>query len=58
MVLQAQDSTKKSLKLAAIPIINYNRTQGAMLGVMVSTYYKMNKKNTISLSSGTGIAGF
>ncbi len=55
-----QDSTesrKKANGIAAIPLINYNRTQGLILGAVVSDYYKLNKKDTISPSSNTGIAG-
>jgi hypothetical protein len=57
-IIRAQDSSKKSLKLAAIPLINYNRTQGLMLGGIASVYYKVNKTDTISPSSNSGIAGF
>src|SRR4249919_1942836 len=55
-----QDSTesrKQKNGIAAIPMINYNRTQGIILGAIVSKYYKINKKDTISPSSNTGIAG-
>jgi outer membrane protein assembly factor BamA len=51
--------TKKREKtsIAAIPIINYNRTQGFIAGALVSYYYKVNKKDTISPTSNTGIFG-
>jgi outer membrane protein assembly factor BamA len=56
-----QSSTAKSQKqkssIAAIPMINYNRTQGVILGALVSKYYKLNKKDTISPSSNTGVFG-
>jgi outer membrane protein assembly factor BamA len=54
-----QDSTptKKRRSIAAIPMINYNRTQGFVVGALVSKYYKMSKKDTISPSSNTGITG-
>jgi outer membrane protein assembly factor BamA len=58
--VQGQDSTesrKKVKGIAAIPMINYNRTQGIVLGAIVSNYFKMNKKDTISPSSNIGIAG-
>jgi len=42
---------------AAIPMINYNRTQGVIVGALVSNYYKLNKKDTISPSSNTGLFG-
>ena len=53
--IHAQDSAKNNLKLAAIPIINYNRTQGFSAGGMVSGYYKVNRNDTVSPSSNTGI---
>jgi len=53
----AQDSTSNKLKIAAIPIINYNRTQGICLGAMFAGYYKVNPKDTISPSSKTGVFG-
>src|SRR4249919_580022 len=55
-----QDSTesrKQKNGIAAIPMINYNRTQGIILGAIVSNYFKMNRKDTISPSSNLGIAG-
>src|SRR6185295_4063172 len=48
---------KKNNSIAAIPLINYNRTQGIVLGALVSKYYKLSKKDTISPSSNTGIFG-
>ncbi len=61
-VANAQRSTavsnkKKEPSIAAIPLINYNRTQGVIVGAIVSKYYKMNKKDTISPSSNSGILG-
>jgi outer membrane protein assembly factor BamA len=53
----AVTSKKKKPTIAAIPIINYNRTQGIILGALVSKYYKLIKKDTISPSSTTGIFG-
>jgi outer membrane protein assembly factor BamA len=49
--------TKEKPSIAAIPLINYNRTQGIIVGAIVSKYYKLNKKDTISPSSNTGIIG-
>jgi len=54
--LHAQDSTK-NFKFAGIPIINYNRTQGIVLGAFAAGYYKLNRNDTISPSSYTGIGG-
>ena len=53
----AAQEKKKRTTVAAIPIINYNRTQGVIVGALVSYYYKVNKKDTISPSSNTGIFG-
>jgi outer membrane protein assembly factor BamA len=58
--VHGQDSTesrKQKSGFAAIPMLNYNRTQGLILGAIVSNYFKMNKKDKISPSSNIGIAG-
>jgi len=58
--VKGQDSTvtpKKRTGIAAIPLINYNRTQGIVVGALVSNFYKLNKEDTISPSSNTGIFG-
>ena len=57
--VSGQDSTarKKQRSIAAMPIINYNRTQGTIVGVLISKYYKLNKKDTISPTSNTGLFG-
>ena len=46
---------KQKPRIAAIPMINYNRTQGVVVGAFVSGFYKLNKKDTISPSSNTGL---
>jgi outer membrane protein assembly factor BamA len=59
-LLHGQDSTtskKTKSGIAAIPMLNYNRTQGVVLGAIVSNYFKINKKDTISPSSNVGFAG-
>jgi outer membrane protein assembly factor BamA len=48
---------KKATGIAAIPMINYNRTQGVVLGAFVNGFYKIDKKDTISPSSNTGLLG-
>src|SRR6478735_9565083 len=48
---------KKENSIAAIPMINYNRTQGVIVGALVSKYYRLNNKDTISPSSNTGFFG-
>jgi outer membrane protein assembly factor BamA len=58
--VHGQDSTqsrKKTNGIAAIPMINYNRTQGLVVGAIVSNYFKVNKKDSLSPSSNIGIAG-
>jgi outer membrane protein assembly factor BamA len=60
--VQGQDSAsikpkKEEKSYAAIPMLNYNRTQGFILGALVSRYYKINNKDTISPASNTGIFG-
>ncbi len=58
--VNGQDSIsnkKQRIGIAAIPMINYNRTQGIIVGALVSNFYKINKKDTISPSSNSGIAG-
>ncbi|MCU7549082.1 outer membrane protein assembly factor [Chitinophagaceae bacterium LB-8] len=51
------DSTKKPVKFAAIPIITYNRTQGICIGASTSAFYKVNKEDTVSPPSYTGLMG-
>lgn len=48
------DSTRK-VRIAAIPIINYNPSQGFLFGAMGQGFYKLNAKDTISPSSSTGV---
>ena len=50
-------SRKPKSGIAAIPMINYNRTQGIVVGAIVSNYFKINKKDSISPSSNIGFAG-
>ena len=52
-----KDSTYKAFRVAAMPMINYNRTQGIIVGAMTQVYYKVNKSDTISPASSTGIIG-
>jgi hypothetical protein len=56
--LRKKDSTDKPLRIAAIPMINYNRTQGIIVGAIAQGYYKINKKDTVSPASSTGLMGF
>ena len=49
--------TTKNLQFAGIPIVNYDRTLGAYFGAMAAIYYRVNRADTISPLSNTGIAG-
>ena len=51
------DSIKKKIRFAAIPLINYNRTQGFIAGAMTQGYYRVNKNDTISPHSSTVAMG-
>jgi len=50
-------SKKKENSIAAIPLVNYNRTQGVIVGAYISKFYKIDKKDTISPSSNIGLFG-
>lgn len=50
------DSTKK-IKIAAIPVINYDRSYGLIIGALGSMFYKINKTDTISPSSSSMLMG-
>jgi hypothetical protein len=53
------DVTKKNkaVKFAALPMINYNRTQGLIVGAITQAYYKLNRNDTISPVSSTALLG-
>lgn len=53
----AVQSKKDSTSFAAIPVINYNRTQGIIVGALISYFYKVNREDTISPSSNLGAFG-
>lgn len=53
-----QDSAKlKKVKVAAVPMINYNRSYGVIFGLMASGYYRLNRADSISPSSSTMAVG-
>ncbi|MGQ7945911.1 BamA/TamA family outer membrane protein [Flavobacterium sp. WC2509] len=54
---QAKPDSIKKIRFAAVPLINYNRTQGVIVGAMTSAYYRVNKKDTISPHSSTTAMG-
>lgn len=49
--------TTKTVNWAAIPIINYDPSFEFMLGFMASAYYRVDKNDTISPPSVTGLFG-
>lgn len=52
------NTTKNSkIKFSAMPMINYNRTQGAVVGAMTSIFYKVDKKDSISPRSQSMLIG-
>ncbi|WP_167618838.1 BamA/TamA family outer membrane protein [Maribellus sediminis] len=53
---QEQDSTKK-VNLAAIPFVNYSKTLGTTFGAMTQGFYKVNRNDTVSPSSSSGLMG-
>ncbi|WP_346863301.1 BamA/TamA family outer membrane protein [uncultured Draconibacterium sp.] len=54
---KAEKDSSKTVLFAAVPVVNYNNSLGLMMGGMTSGYYKLNKKDTISPSSFTMLAG-
>ncbi len=54
---QIKNDSSKTVRFAAVPIINYNRTQGIILGAFTSAFYKVNKNDTISPVSNTMLLG-
>jgi outer membrane protein assembly factor BamA len=54
---EMSDSTKK-VQFAAVPVPSYNRSIGLGLGAMVAGYYKLNRHDTLTPPSTTGLFGF
>ncbi len=54
---QEEHKEEKNLKVAGIPIISYDRTVEFTGGAILTGYYKMNQKDTVSPSSSTSIVG-
>ncbi|MBS1542703.1 MAG: BamA/TamA family outer membrane protein [Bacteroidetes bacterium] len=44
-------------KVAGVPFISYNRSYGGILGGFASLYFPINRKDTVSPASNTGVAG-
>ena len=54
---QTKSDTVKKIRFAAIPLINYNRTQGFIAGAMTQAYYRVSKNDSISPHSSTMAMG-
>lgn len=54
---QIENDTVKKVNIAAVPVINYDHTFGLVVGAMGQMIYKLNKNDTISPSSSTGVFG-
>lgn len=56
---QQKEEIKKEKKVnyAFIPLVMYNSSLGWQLGIMANSYFKMNKKDTISPASSIGFFG-
>ena len=52
-----ETETKKDKKLKVVPYISYNRTYEFMFGAVPMLMYKVNKKDTISPESISGLMG-
>jgi hypothetical protein len=50
--------TTKTIQYAAIPIPNHNRSVGIGLGVMVASYYRLNRKDLFTPPSATSLFGY
>jgi outer membrane protein assembly factor BamA len=57
VLAQKVDKPIKKISFAAVPIINYNRTLGMTIGGMGQMFYKIDKNDTISPSSSSGVMG-
>ncbi len=53
----ASPKKEKKVNFAIIPIVSYNNSFGAQLGLMSNMYYNVRKKDTISPASVVGIMG-
>ena len=53
----SKDDSIKSVSLAAIPIVDYDPSFGVTFGALGQIFYKLDKADTISPSSSTGVFG-
>ena len=51
------DSTKKRIDFAVIPMVSFNNSFGGQIGVMANGYFDINKEDTISPTSMLGLFG-
>ncbi len=56
-IAQEDNEIPRNKKVAAIPIFNYSRTVGFSFGFMGQIFYKINKNDSISPTSYTGLIG-
>lgn len=57
---KVKDSTahkKHKVNITGIPIINYNKSYGVILGANAMAFFNMNKKDTVSPASIAGLGG-
>ena len=54
----ANDSTDKNFQLIPVPYLSYDRTLGFSFGAVPMAMYRLNKRDTISERSLSGIVGF
>jgi len=54
---QKQDSLKKRVNFAVIPMVSYNKSFGASLGVMANAFYDIKKTDAVSPPSVVGFLG-
>ncbi len=53
----SEKKEEKKVKFVPVPYVSYNRTFGLMVGAVPMIMYKLNKKDTISPASLTGLVG-
>ncbi len=54
---QEEKNEEKKVNFAFIPIVSYNKSFGAQVGLMSNIYYNINKNDTISPPSVVGLMG-
>ena len=54
---QKKDKAAKKVNFTAVPVVNYSNATGFSLGAMGQFFYKVNKKDSISPVSSSGVFG-